>query len=113
VIAGLKAYETNSARAAFDVWCKGSLEGDKASRDVVINALTQTEGYYGKMKGHEILKTVRIGSAVRRTYLVLLYERGPAYAYIECYRAGEKWLVTDLLFNTKANLVFPPSLLGG
>ena len=89
------------------------MENDKASRQAVIGGLTQMEGFYGKMKDYDLLKAVKIGSSVRRTYVVLLYERGPAYAYVECYKAGEKWIVTDMMFNSKANLVFPASLLGG
>src|SRR6266404_6826014 len=78
VIAGLKAYQTNSANAAYEAWSKGSLENDRASRQAVMSGLRQMEGLYGKMKDYDLLKTVKIGSYVRRTYVVILYERGPA-----------------------------------
>jgi len=113
VVAGLNAYRTNGLKAAYEIWSKGTLENDKASRDAAISGLTQVEAAYGKMSGYDMVKTVPIGSAVKRIYLVLLYEKGPVYAYIECYKTGDKWLVTDLMFHTKANAVFPTSLLGG
>ncbi len=113
VIAGLDAYRTNGLKGAYEIWSKGSLENDKGSRDMVLTGLGQVESAYGKMTGYDIVKTVPIGSVVKRVYLVVHYERGPVYAYMDCYNTAEKWLVTDLLFHTKANLVFPPKLLGG
>jgi len=113
VIAGLDTYRTNGLQSAYEIWSKGTLESDKASRNMVLTGLSQVESAYGKMIGYDIVKTVPIGSVVRRVYLVVHYEKGPVYAYMDCYKADEKWLVTDLLFHTKANLVFPPALLGG
>lgn len=113
VIAGLDAYQTNSLKSAYGIWSKGSLENDKASKDTILTGLVQVEFLYGKMLGYDIVKTVPIGSVVKRVYLVVHYEKGPVYAYMECYKSDEKWLVTDLMFHTKANVVFPPGLLGG
>jgi hypothetical protein len=113
VQAGLDAYRTNGLQSAYGIWSKGTLENDKASRDMVLTGLNQVESAYGKMIGYDIVKTVPIGSVVKRVYLVVHYEKGPVFAYMDCYKAEEKWLVTDLFFHTKANLVFPPGLLGG
>lgn len=113
VIAGLDAYRTKGLKPAYAIWGNGTLEFDQAAKDAVIAGLAQVELTYGKMSGYNIVKTVVIGSAVQRVYIVLLYERGPVFAYMDCYKSGEKWLVTDLLFHTKANAVFPPGLLGG
>lgn len=113
VISGLNVYRTNSLQAAYEIWSKGTLEHDKASREAAVTGLTQVESIYGKMTGYDIVKVVPIGAVVKRVYFVVHYEKGPVYAYFDCYNAGEKWMVSDLLFHTKANLVFPASLLGG
>jgi hypothetical protein len=113
VLAGLDAYQAKGLKPAYEVWSKGTLENDEASRNAVMSGLAHVELTYGKMSGYNIVKTVPISSAVQRVYVVLLYERGPVFGFMDCYKAGEKWLVTDLLFHTKANAVFPPQLLGG
>lgn len=113
VISGLNTYRTNSLKAAYEIWSRGTLENDKASREAAVSGLTQVESIYGKMTGYDIVKVVPVGAVVKRIYFVVHYEKGPVYAYFDCYNTGEKWVVTDLLFHTKANLVFPASLLGG
>ena len=112
-VAGLNAYRTNGLKAAYEICSKGSLEDDKASRDAAVSGLPQVESTYGRVSGYDVSRAVPIGSAVKRMYLVLFSEKGPVYAYIVCYKTGEKWCVTDLVLHTKANALFPASLLGG
>ena len=112
VIAGLDAYRAKGLKPAYAIWSNGALEFDRASKEAVIAGLTQIELIYGKMIDYNVVKTIVIGSAVQRVYIVLLYERGPVFAYMDCYKTGDKWIVTDLMFHTKANAVFPAKLLG-
>lgn len=115
VTAGLETYKTNSLKAAYGVWATdGPLAADLSSRDTFLSGLDRVQAVYGKPTGYEILKVVRLSSSVRRVYAVINCEKGPIYGSFDCYQRDDgKWCVTDLVFHTKANAVFPPSLLDG
>ena len=112
--AGLETYRTNGLSSAYKVWAnRGPLESDTSARDNFVIGLEKVQTVYGKVMGYEIVKVVKVSSSVRRVYAVVQYEKAPVYASFDCYRPGDKWYVTDLLFHTKVNMVFPPSLLDG
>ena len=91
---------------------KGSpLENDKTSLMNMKGGFTQIETIYGKMVGHEIIKNYQITESVIRTYAVLLYEKGPLYLYVDCYRSGENWLIPEIQFHTKAQMILPKELI--
>lgn len=77
VIPGLDTYRTNGLKAAYEIWSKGTLENDKASRDAAMSGLTQVESIYGKMTGYDIVKVAPVGAVVKRVYFVIHYEKAP------------------------------------
>jgi hypothetical protein len=114
VVAGLDAYRASGIRAALDVWLKGSPVGaNSAATEQIIQGLAPIEASYGGMIGHDVLRTVAIGPHVRRVYVTLLYERGPLYAFFDCYRAAQGWIIPGFLSNTKPQEILPPALLAG
>lgn len=61
-----------------------------------------------------LLSQVETSPSLRRVYLIIRFEKGPLYASFDCYKPGvESWILPQCDFNTKANLVFPPSLIAG
>lgn len=108
VRAGLEAYKLRGATAAVAMWMKDSPITDLSD---VTRGLEQIETVYGKMVGYEPLETVAFGSYASRTYLVILFDKGPVYARFDCYMPKDQWIVTAFLFNTKPELILPAKMM--
>lgn len=109
VRAGLEAYKARGADSALATWLKNS-PVPAQSTPPARAALEQIESSYGHMTGYDVLSVVPLGSHVARTYLMILYERGPLYAWFDTYRSTDDWVLTGFLFNTKPDLILPPAL---
>jgi hypothetical protein len=111
---GLKVYQKSGGKAALEVWLQGSpLDGEEGPEVSLRGLLSQIEKAYGKMVGYEPVRTANLSASVRRVYLVLRFEKGPAYIAFDCYKQGEKWTIPSLDVNTKVTQVFPPAIISG
>ncbi len=109
---GLEAYKTYGISAALDSWLKGSpVESDPLARAGMQTALTQTDASYGRMTGHELIKTVTLSPSVRRVYAVILHEKGPLYVWFECYQSNLGWIIPHLDASPKAEKALPASII--
>jgi len=108
VRAGFEAYKLRGASAAMAMWMKDSPITDFSDGT---RALEQIEMVYGKMVGYEPLEAVAFGTYATRTYLVMLYEKGPVYVRFDCYMPKDQWIVTAFLFNTKPELILPTKMM--
>lgn len=105
---GLEIYKVKGAAAAVTRWLKDSpiTDGSEVARE-----FAKIEGFYGHMVGYDVLDVVRFGAYASRSYIVILYEKGPVYALVDCYLPKDQWIVTSLLFNTKADMILPAKML--
>jgi hypothetical protein len=110
VRAGLEAYKVNGAAAGVRRWLTNSPITEQSGSTT--QAFEQVERAYGRMVGYEILEVIHLGTYASRSYLIILYEKGPVYAWFDCYKPKDEWIMTSFLFNTKADLILPPKLLG-
>ena len=113
VIDGMEAYRRDGARAALNVWLKGSPAGSPGAVEQMIETLSPIEAAYGRVIGHDILRVVLVGRSVRRVYAIIKYERGPLYAYFDCYESPTGWIIPGFLSNTKPGEILPADLLSG
>jgi len=104
---GLEIYKVKGAAAAVARWLKDSpiTDGSDVARE-----LAKIEGFYGRMVGYDVLDVVRFGAYASRSYIVILFEKGPVYAWVDCYLPKDQWIVTSLLFNTKADMILPAKM---
>jgi hypothetical protein len=109
VRSGLLAYQQSGASAAIKAWSLDSPIADKGGE--AQHAFEQIEAGYGHMIGYEVLAVVPIASHVLRSYVIILYESGPAYIWFDCYKKPDHWVMTGFLFNVKPDLILPPALL--
>lgn len=111
VINGMEAYKTTGFEGAFGIWLKGSpLENDKTTMTNLKGALTQIENTYGKMKGYEVLRVVKISSSTTRTYAEIRYEKGPLFLYVDCYKTASGVIVPMMRFHTEADKILPEDI---
>ena len=107
---GFDVYKKEGAAKAFAVWLSGSpIENDASTRSTIVGALNTIESAYGKFSGYEYLGTVSFAQSTKRYYFVLLYDKGPLYAWFEVYTAGGKDIIPSFDCNTKAPLILPES----
>jgi len=74
-------------------------------------AFRRLEQVYGSMVGDEVLKVNPIGNHVVRVYVVLLFQKGPVYMWLECYETASQWLVSAFLFNPRPDPILPSTFL--
>lgn len=105
---GFDVYKKDGAAKAFDTWLIGSpVEHDASTRTTVVGNLQMIESSYGKYSGYEYLGTVPFAQSTKRYYVVLLYEKGPLYAWFEVYTVGGQDVIPSFDCNTKASLLLP------
>jgi hypothetical protein len=110
VLSGLDAYKAEGADAAIKAWIKGSaLDGSKDALSQA-NILRQIQDFYGSYKTFELIRTRNLTPNIKIIYLALDYEKGPLFAKFVVYQTEQVWILTTFTFNTKEELIIPPSL---
>lgn len=108
---GLDAFRSSGGDAAIRAWLVNSpLANDSGAANSVI-VLRRLQQAYGSMVGDEVLKVSPIGNHVVRVYVVLLFQKGPVYMWLECYETSSQWLVSAFLFNPRPDPILPSTLL--
>lgn len=114
VLQGMSAYQKGDLHAALAVWLHGSPVENETTTERMVASLAPIEQAYGKMVGYDVLRVVDLGAAVRRVYAVIRFERGPLYAYFDCYQqASGNWVIPTLMANARASEILPADLLAG
>ncbi len=111
VMAGLEAFRAAGADSAIAVWLRGARFDTPATRSSLGQAFARMEEQAGRQVGFDIVRSLAIGTHVRRVYAVLHFEGAPAFLYLEFYRAPTGWIAQTIEFNGDPRDVFPPGLL--
>jgi len=106
--AGMEAFKVRGHDAALARWIKDSPITDPSE---AAKAFTQIESVYGRMTGYEVLDVVPFGTYSSRSYLVILFEKGPVYARFDCFRPKDDWVIIDFVFNTKPDPILPATMM--
>lgn len=110
---GLQAYEDAGAEGAIGVWLRWwNTAGDSVARGALLNSLREVEVVAGQLVGHDPIAVVPIGAALRREFVLILYERRPLFAVFDVYGPYD---ATGRIVNVSWNLapqdVWPSILL--
>ena len=112
VVDAFEAYKKSGFEGAAKIWYKGSpLESNTTVQMNIKSGITKIETIYGRMIGYEVLKNLKISPSTNRTYAVMLYEKGPIFMYIDCYKSPKGWIIPEMMFNTKAQMILPREVL--
>ena len=108
--AGMDAYKAKGPEEAVRAWIKDSpIDGSKDALTQA-NFLRQIQDYYGAYQGYEIVSSRNLSSKAQIIYLVVNYEKGPLFGKFVTYKSDAGWILTSFIFNTKEEVIFPPSL---
>jgi len=109
---GLNAFKKSGHEEAFNILLKGSpLENDMTTMMNLKGGIVKIESAYGKMIGHELLKSFQISPSVIRAFAILLFEKGPVYMYADCYKGNAGWVIPEIKIHTSAHFILPKQLL--
>lgn len=105
---GLKTFiDNNAADAAVGIWLKGTpAETDGALRGKISSSLMDLSNVLGKPTGYEVVRQVQISPSVVTTYLVLKFEKGPAFMIADTYNSGKGWIVANIGVNGVMRNIF-------
>jgi hypothetical protein len=110
IVSGLEAYKAEGPEAALKAWIKGSpIDGSKEAL-AQANILRQIQDFYGVYKSFDVISTRILSPNIRIVYLALNFEKGPLFAKFAVFQTTQGWILTTFNFNTKDELILPPSL---
>jgi hypothetical protein len=113
VLKGFQEFQKNGTLAAMDVWLAGSARDNDEVQDRASAKMTSIQGLFGRVLGHEVIRTVILSPSTRRVYAAVKFEKGVAWMSFDCYKPEKEWIISRFDFGTNANLVLPPNILGG
>lgn len=113
VVEGLNAYQRNGGKAGLAVWTRGSAIQNDELKGGSADGFDQIEKSYGKMIGFEVIRVVPIAESMQRVYILLKYERGPAYASFDCYLSSNVWIIPMMNYSVRPSAILPNSILSG
>ncbi len=101
---GYQAWIDAGATAAVTAWIADS---PISNADDLIPVMSRFEAQYGKIRGYEVIRDVKIGQSLRRIYVMALHDIAPTFAYYDCYRTGNRWTVTNIRLNSDGEQILP------
>ena len=101
---GYQAWVESGATAAVTHWIADS---PISNGDDLIPVMGHFEAQYGKIRGYEVIRDVKIGRSLRRIYVMALHDVAPTFAFYDCYRTGNRWTVTNIRLNADGEKILP------
>ena len=112
VIDGLKAVVRSGIDTAVVVWFKGSpVQDDTASAAQITGAFAKLPAWFGKPFDYDVLKTYLLGTHLKRTYAIVLFDGGPLYFRFDYFLGPKGWTMQHLDFNTDRVKIVPDALM--
>jgi len=109
----LSTYKKEGISGFMTALVNGSpLEGNREMRQQE-QVLEKIEAYYGHYQSYDILRINKLSESTRLIYFLLNYEKGPVFGTLTAFKNGDRETITSFQFHTKAEEIFPDSLLVG
>lgn len=113
LLQALSTYKKAGIQGFMSALMKGSpLEGNQEIRQQV-QVLEKLESYYGHYQSYDIVHITKLSESTRLVYFLLNYEKGPVFGTATAFQTGDRETITSFQFHTKAEKIFPESLLTG
>lgn len=107
----LAVYKNGGLQGFINALVKGGpLAGNQEMRQQVV-ILEKIEKYYGAYQSYDILLVNPLSDSTRLIYFLLNYDKGPVFGMLTAYKNGNDESITSFVFHTKAEKIFPETLL--
>lgn len=108
---GFHAYQVGGSDSAVRVWTRNWSGDDSGKVAALEQSLRAVGQQFGAMQGFQVVRSSTLGDRLRRTYLLIWYERHPLYAFFQSYRLADgAWKIIDLTWDSDWAKVFPAAL---
>ena len=105
---GFGVLKAAGAEAAFDAWGDAALrETDKAKRESGAKRFAEMVKPLRDYRSHEVVEVKQIGKMSKILYLAIRFERGMVYAKFLVWRSDQDWIVQQLNFDTRPEVIMP------
>jgi hypothetical protein len=105
--AGFNVWPRDGAAGAIDIWQKGGLlEGDRKV-STQIHYFMRVAPVIGAYKSFDLIQAQRTSQASQLVYLALNFDRAAVYARFLLYRTEQDWVVQNMDFNVRPEMLIP------
>jgi hypothetical protein len=105
---GMEAYKKDDAKSAISTWLgRGHFENSKLALIKPTEQLKKIESIYGLFKAYHIVFVNEPSISTKFIYVVMDYEKGPAFARFVTFKTEREWHVVRLSFDLEAESVWP------
>jgi hypothetical protein len=92
---------------ALDEWKKGGLIEDAKKAEILAGYFKRLDAAVGTYKSYELVESKQIGQSTELFYLAMNFERGAVYGRFLMYQTAKGWVVQDMDFTTKPEMIMP------
>jgi hypothetical protein len=104
---GISLWPDGGASMAINTWQKGGLlEGDRKVL-AEINYFKRLDPVLGGFKSFELLQSQPVSQASQVMYFAINFQRGVVYARFLLYRPEQDWVVQNMDFNVRPEVIIP------
>ncbi len=105
--AGFATWTKNGLSFALDLWQKGGLLEGTPKVVALAKYFKRIEPAVGNFKSYEYIDTRRIGASSQVVYVGVNFDRAAVYGRFLLYRVDENWVVQNLDFNVRPEMIVP------
>jgi hypothetical protein len=104
---GFTVWAKQGVSYAFDVWKKGGLLENDNKPAVLSNYFRGLDRTLGNYRTYEAINTKQINGSSQIVYLAINFEHAAVYGRFLLYRADKDWVVQNMDFSLKPELIMP------
>jgi len=108
---GLISYSKEGAAAAVSTWLEHSPLKRTSEVGDIVKMLQGIERLCGRYNGYDVAQVRHFTANTRFIYLQLNYASCPIFGRFVAYEGEPGWLITQLNFNAKPEVILPSSML--
>jgi hypothetical protein len=106
--------QADSLEAATRLWARTwTSPADSGKAEAILDGMRRTREMAGAFRGYDVIRTEAVSPHLKRTYVLMLYERVPVYGQFLMYNPGANpaaWQMQTVNWNTEVDKVWPASM---
>ena len=104
---GFTLYQSGGVQPAFDAWRHGGILEDDDKSKVAEREFRTMVRPMGNYRSFEVIEIKEITRSSRMVYVSIEFDRGAIYGGFLVYKTDQDWVVQNMEFNIKPELILP------
>ena len=110
---GFDLLKTAGPVAAFGTWREGGVLDEDVNAKDEINTFREMVKRLRNYRSYEVIEIKEIGTTSKILYVSMSFERGVLYGSFLVWKSDRDWVVQQMDFNTKPQVIMPWLTSGG